>query len=272
MSAEGLLSDFQGKSVLITGGTAGIGLATGLAFGRLGAHCTLTYHWGSTDDDEVRAAFAAAGAPEPDVVQADVANADDTAKLLRHMRDRQESVEVFVSNVAFGSVVTSLEDYSARALAKTIDYTAWPLVEYTRQLKDVFGRYPRYIVGLSSWGPDEFFPGYDFIAASKSVLETLCRYLSWRLAAEDVRVNVLRAHVVLTGSFHETFGHDFEEFARRYDVARYCLEPEEVAKAILALCSGLLDAVTGQVITVDHGARFSGNLMRLYGDRNNLSL
>ena len=45
-----MFNDFRGKAVLITGGTAGIGLATGLAFGRRGADCTLTYRWGSADE------------------------------------------------------------------------------------------------------------------------------------------------------------------------------------------------------------------------------
>ena len=68
-----MFNDLRGKAVLITGGTAGIGLATGLAFGRRGAHCTLTYHWGSADEDEVRDRFAEVGAPTPRLVQADAA-------------------------------------------------------------------------------------------------------------------------------------------------------------------------------------------------------
>jgi len=38
-----MMRDYDGKVVLITGGTKGIGLATGLAFGRLGAHVWLTH-------------------------------------------------------------------------------------------------------------------------------------------------------------------------------------------------------------------------------------
>ena len=48
-------NDFRGKAVLVTGGTRGIGLATGLAFGRRGADVTLTYKWGAEDEDAIRA-------------------------------------------------------------------------------------------------------------------------------------------------------------------------------------------------------------------------
>ena len=49
-----MINDYNGKAVLVTGGTMGIGLATGLAFGRNGAQVYLTHAWGSADEDEVR--------------------------------------------------------------------------------------------------------------------------------------------------------------------------------------------------------------------------
>ena len=60
-----IVKDYTGKVVLITGGTKGIGLATGLAFARHGAQVYLTHRWGSADEDEIRARFAELGAPAP---------------------------------------------------------------------------------------------------------------------------------------------------------------------------------------------------------------
>ena len=42
-----MIADYRGKAVLVTGGTAGIGLATALAFAARGAETTLTYRFGS---------------------------------------------------------------------------------------------------------------------------------------------------------------------------------------------------------------------------------
>lgn len=184
----------------------GIGRATGLAFGRQGARCVLTYNFGSADEDDLLRAYAEAGAPEPLLVQADVSSDEDTDVLLDDLRQQTTGVDMLISNVAMSLLVRDLDDYALRALNRSIQYTAWPLVEYTRRIKRVFGRYPRYVVGLSSVGVESFCGSYDFAAASKAVLETLCRYLSYRLAEEDVRVNVVRAGPVKTDSFTATFG------------------------------------------------------------------
>jgi len=267
-----VIADFRDRTVLVTGGTMGLGLATALAFAERGAVCWLTYRWGSADEDEVRARFAAIGAPEPRLVLADAACGDDTDALLAEIRKHHTSVDVFVSNVTAAPVIGDLADYTPRALFKSIEYSAWPLVSYTRHIKALFGRYPRYVVGMSSTGVDSFSVGYDFVAASKALMETLCRYLSYRLFDEDVRINVVRSRSVRTASFDAHFGAEFSDFARRFTRESHFMQAEEVANAIVALCSGLMDGVSGQVLTVDRGTTFFDNLMRLYHEREELRL
>jgi len=264
--------EFRDRAVLVTGGTMGIGLATALAFGRRGATCTLTYKWGSADEAEVRRTFVEAGAPEPLMIQADVASSEDTDRLLAEVRTRHSHVEAFISNVSQAVLVESLRDYSARALFQSIQYSAWPLVDYTLRIREVFGRYPRYVVGISSTGVDYFSWGYDFVAASKAVMETLCRYLSYRLFDEDVRINVIRTRGVRTESFRSAFGSDFETFARRFTQEKHFVDAGEVANAAVALCSGLMDGVRGQVVTVDRGTTLFDNIVRLYNERETLQL
>ena len=266
------MNDLSGKAVLITGGTMGIGLATGLAFARQGAHCTLTCKWGTADEDQVRECFSREGLPEPAIVTADVSREEDTDNLLSAMRKRHDTVEAFISNVSVALVIDDLEDYSKRSLFKGIEYSAWPMHGYTRKIKEVFGCYPRYVVGLSSGGPDYFYKNYDFVAASKALMETLCRYMNYRLFNEDVRINVVRSRLVPTESLRATFGRDFEDFAERFNMRHQFISCEEVANAILALCSGLMDGVSGQVLMVDRGTTFCDNLMRLYNEQDRLNV
>lgn len=266
------MNDLRGKAVLITGGTMGIGLATGLAFARQGAVCTLTYKWGTAEQEEILERFRSEHLPIPNIIEADVSRGEDTDAVLQQVRQRHDRIEAFISNVSVGLVVQDLNDYELRSLFRSIEHSAWPMFEYPRRIKNVFGQYPRYIVGLSSGGPDHFYKNYDFIAASKAVMETLCRYMNYRLFDEDVRINVVRSRLVRTESLRATFGRDFEEFAERFNMKRQFISCEEVANAILALCSGLMDGVSGQVLMIDRGTTFFDNLMRLYNERDELEL
>lgn len=259
-------NDFTGRAVLVTGGTRGIGLATGLAFGRLGASVTLTHKWGSADEVAIAALFAGAGASAPNIVQADAANDGDVAAVLERIRRDHDRLEVFVSNAAFGAVVRGVDDYSKKALHTGIDYSAWPLVTHTLAARTLFGKAPRYVVGLSSAGAETMHTGYDLIATAKSVLETLCRYLHYRLSGEGTAVNVVRTRFVDTTSLSDTVGPEFTPFVRQFEPDTVST-PEEVADAIVGICSGLMDALGGQVLTVDRGASVSDNFSRLYQER-----
>jgi NAD(P)-dependent dehydrogenase (short-subunit alcohol dehydrogenase family) len=260
----GSLVNFKGKTVLITGGTRGIGLETALSFAKLGAKCYLTYRWGDHDEVEICKEFAAVGASDPVFIQADVSNEEDTMNLLNLIKEKSNFIDIFISNVSVSTVIKSFEDYSLKGLKQSISYSSWPLVAYTMKIKEVFNTYPRYIIGVSSTGPDHYSYGYDFVAASKTVLEVLCRYLNYRLKEENVAVNIVRSRAIKTKSLENTFGNELEAFMKNLVPDNYWIEPIEVANAIVGLCSGYCDAIRGQTINVDRGTRFFDNYMDIY--------
>jgi NAD(P)-dependent dehydrogenase (short-subunit alcohol dehydrogenase family) len=266
-------NDLRGKAVLITGGTKGIGLATGLAFAREGAHVYLTNKWGSADEEGIRRRFAEAGAPiPPSIVEADASVDEDTERCMEQVKKDHDGVEALLSNVAFAQVGAGVDSYQKRALSTSLSYSAWPFVGYLQQVHRTFGRYPRYVIGSSCDGPDTYYPGYDFVAASKVVMEVLCRYLSSHLLGQDIRINILRSRPVSTASLVATFGAEFEPFLKKYFGEEYFIRDDEVADAVLALCSGWMDAVSGQVILLDRGVAFCDNLMRLFEERQRFGL
>lgn len=267
-----LRNDMRDQAVIVTGGTAGIGLATGLLFAKQGARVYLTHRWGSADEDELRARFAREGAPEPVIIEADASQDEDTAALLAQIRGRHDSVFALISNVSFAHVSRSHEDLDRKGFLRSLGYSAWPFIGYLQAIRATFGRYPRYAVGMSSRGPEYFLPGYDFVAASKTVMETFCRYLTADLLSEDVRINILRANPVDTASLEATFGPDFVPFCKKYYSEGWFIRPEEVASAALALCSGLMDGVKGQILLLDRGLGFADNVVRLFSARERLGL
>jgi len=269
-----MFNDFRDKVVLITGGVQGVGLSTGMAFAEQGAKCVLTYKWDRSKEelDRIRDKFVSQGYEEPLCVQSDVTKQEDIDHLMQQLRAYGDGVEVFLSKVAFGPTTRSFDDYTERSLFRAIEYSAWPLVSFTKALKKTFGRYPRYVIGLSSFGVDVYHSNYDLTAASKALLETMLRYLNYRLKEEGVAVNIVRLGYVKTASAQATYGEAFAGFVDKYNVADFVLEAREVADVILALCSGLMDGISGQVIKVDRGANFLDNLLLYYEKRHELGM
>jgi len=263
---------YKDRVALITGGTKGLGLRTALVFAAHGAQTVLTYRWGSADLDEVRGKFASLGASEPLIMAADVSQSGDTEELFGVVKKEFGRLDTFISNASNAASVQALEDLSERAFLKSMRGGAWPTVDYTLACKRHLGRYPRYVVVFSSDGADRFTPAYDFVAATKSAAETLVRYLAYRLREEDFRINIIRARAIQTDSFTDMFGGIFHGFLRSLVAEDWLVSAEDVANAAFGLCSGMFDAMTGQVVAVDRGSAFADGISLLYSNRESLGL
>lgn len=238
-------------NVLVTGGTCGLGKAIGLEFARAGGTVFLTYRWGSADEGELLAEFRAEGL-EPHVIESDASDISAMRELMATIKDRVGALDVMVSNVAFSQVVHSIEELNKSSLDLSLAYSAWPLVDLVQTSREILGGYPRYVIGISSLGADKCIDGYDMASISKAVLETLVRYLAYRLKRHGVRVNAVRPWMIDTASLRATFGDEVIELTRQR-LGNVFVDPRGVARACVALCSGLCDSITGQVITVDEG-------------------
>jgi enoyl-[acyl-carrier-protein] reductase (NADH) len=80
-------------------------------------------------------------------------------------------------------------------------------------------------------------------------------------------VNIIRSRPASTESLAATIGEENEPFLRKWHSDEYIIELEKIGQAALALCSGLLDGMVGQVLLLDKGVAFQDNLMRLFEQR-----
>jgi NAD(P)-dependent dehydrogenase (short-subunit alcohol dehydrogenase family) len=263
---------YKDRVVLITGGTKGLGLGTALVFAAHGAQTVLTYRWGSADPDAIRKRFCEIGALEPLIVRADVGRSADTKMLFETIKKDFGRLDAFISNASNAAVVRTVDDLTERAFLGSMRASAWPTVEYTLASKEHLGRYPRYVVVFSSDGPDRFTPAYDFVAAAKSATEALARYLAYRLRESDFRINVIRSRALKTDSFTSTFGGEFHDFLRALVPKDWFISVEEVANVAFGLCSGMFDAMTGQVLMADRGNTFADGISIIYRNRESLGL
>ena len=258
--------DWRGQAVLVTGGTRGLGKAIAMELARTGATVVVTHRWGSVPEEELAAEVAAEGLPPFLVVESDASDAEATRELMRVIRGRGARLRVVVSNVAFSKVVPELDDLKKSSLDLSLGYSSWPIVELAKASHEVLGHFPRYLIGVSGDGATVCHEGYDMVGVSKAVLETLCRYLAVRLKRHGVRVNAIRPSAMDTKSVHATFGPEAVA-AVRESVGEAVLDPRRVARSCVALASGLLDSVTGQVIVIDEGWSLVSPLAYVTGRR-----
>jgi NAD(P)-dependent dehydrogenase (short-subunit alcohol dehydrogenase family) len=105
-------SGVDGKRVVITGATAGIGLAAATELGRRGAHLTIVARsWGRGHDAAARIAHESPHRQEPDVVLADLSSQAAVRRLAAELLDRYPRIDVLANNAgAVNSKRTTTED------------------------------------------------------------------------------------------------------------------------------------------------------------------
>lgn len=260
---------YEDKVVVVTGGTRGIGLETALAFARAGARCYVTCYFGSADNQEILSRFDRESCHRPEIRMCNTSSEEETQTLLDEIKAKYDRIETWISNASVAQLIPDFASYQKKSLFQSIESSAWPLFDAIQRIKNTFGCYPRYVIGMSSAGAAQYLHNYDFMAASKNVLETLCRYANYQLREEDIRINIVRGGMVKSSSLSLTFGEQFEEIEKELYLEKLFLQPEEIASTVYGLCSGYMDAIRGEVINADKGLNFYDTFMRIYSEKLN---
>jgi len=236
----------EGASVLVTGGTRGIGLAIAHRLVRDGAPRAVLGYLRNDDAAEAAAAEIRASGAEVELVRGNVASESTVAKLAAAGPYR-----VVVHNAATGVVRPALETED-KHWDWTLNANARSLLALARATVPAMERGSA-IVAISSLGAGRVLDNYVLIGTSKAALEAVVRYLGVELAPRGVRVNAVSAGVVETEAL-DWFPNKDEMLATvdRTPAGRL-VEPADVAAAVSFLCSGDAAMVCGQTLVVDGG-------------------
>ena len=237
----------ENGSVLVTGGTRGIGKAIAL---RLAAEGATRIALGYLRNDKAAEAAAdeirAAGA-EPILVRGNVASEKVVAEFASH-----GPYAAIVHNAATGVIKPALETED-KHWDWTLNANARALLSLARACAPDMESGSS-IVAVSSLGAQRVLENYVLVGTSKAALESVVRYLAVELSPRGIRVNAVSAGVVETEALdHFPNREQMLSAGKTRTPAGRLVEPEDVAGAVAFLCSPDADMLRGHTLIMDGG-------------------
>jgi NAD(P)-dependent dehydrogenase (short-subunit alcohol dehydrogenase family) len=240
------------KTILITGGTRGIGQAISLRFARAGATVIANYLRDEKSAEHLKAIATEEGLALT-LCRADLTNDRGLEQLDRSLQEQGPNLSGLVHCAATG-IHRPLEELTERHFDFTFNLNVRAFFKLIKLLAARFSKGSS-IVAISSWGAVRALPYYSLVGSSKGALEALARHLALELAPRGIRVNILTAGAVLTDAWKAMPDSDarIAETLRRTPAGRLATA-EEIAYGAQFLCSDAASAIIGQTLIIDNGA------------------
>ena len=173
-------------------------------------------------------------------------------------------IDILIHSMAFSSEITkSLIDTSRKAYHEAMGVSSYSLVSMVRAAAPHMANRPggASVVGLTYVAGERVVPHYGGgMGTCKAALQMDAKQLSWFVGDRGIRVNLISAGPYASRAA-KAINKDFDKLiqhAADHSPLRRAIEPEEVANAMLYLCSPLASAVTGQILYVDCGYNVMG--------------
>jgi len=244
----------QGKIVLVTGGGSGIGRAAALTLAKEGAKVAVSVIVVAGGEETVRLIQAAGG--EAIFIKADVAKAAEVEALINKVVETYGRLDCACNNAGIEGEMATTVDCSEENFDRIIAVNlkgVWLCMkhEIPQMLKQGGGA----IVNTASVAGLVGFQGLPAYVASKHGVNGLTKTAALEYAKHGIRINAVCPGVIHTPMLDRLFsgqpGVD-ETIAAMEPVGRLG-KPEEIAAAVVWLCSDAASFVTGLPMAVDGG-------------------
>jgi 3-oxoacyl-[acyl-carrier protein] reductase len=245
------MHDFKGQTVIVTGGTRGIGKAIAEGFLKAGAKVIITY----LANEAAAAQFKQDNsqlAENIDIQKLDVTNYEEVERFFKYIDTKYGGLEVLVNNAGIrkDSVLAMMKesdwhDVMNVNLAGIFYMCKFAVMSLMRK------RYGR-IINISSVMERYGFEGQANYAASKAGLSALTKSLSKEVATRGITVNCVSPGFIATELIQDLPDKLREAYLARIPLKRFG-STEEVAASVLFLASKEASYVTGTTLEVSGG-------------------
>lgn len=250
----------EGKCVLVTGGTTGIGYATAELFLKAGAHVVIA---GRNLEAGEKAISGLRRINQPiEFFPADVSQPTVVKHLIEQVVKRFGKLDMAFNNAGIEGAFAPITEIDDDSMDQVIDINLkgvwlcckYQIAQFKKQLS------PGAIVNTSSWLAKGARSGTSVYSASKAALDGMTRALAIEAAADNIRINNVNPGYINTPMLERFFDPDSDEaapFKAHAPMQRFG-KPEEVAKAVIWLCSEEASFITGETLLVDGGLSIAG--------------
>jgi NAD(P)-dependent dehydrogenase (short-subunit alcohol dehydrogenase family) len=246
----------DGKVGLVTGAGGGIGRATALLFAREGARVVVA-DWNLEGARETTALIEAEGFPALSV-EADVSDEESVAAMVRSCVEHFGGLDCASNNAALGAGFRPLEEIDRERWERCLSVTltgVWLCMKYEiPAMREAGGGS---IVNISSLSGIQGEAQQAAYAAAKGGVIALTKTAAAETAQQKIRVNGIAPGGIATPGI-ATYFEKFPEI-RDATVATHAMRrlgrPEEIADAVVYLCSDRSSFMTGHVMAVDGGVQ-----------------
>lgn len=242
------MTQFDGRTAIVTGGTRGIGFEIARELLARGANVAIT----ARKPESLAEAERQLGGDRLLTIKADVRDEEAADAVTSAVRDHFGALDFLVNNVGASPFYGPLLDASATVVLKTFEINVVGCLSMIQSACRNGMTEAGAVVNVTSVAARHSAENLGVYAMSKAAVAHLTMQLAFELAPR-VRVNAVAPAIIKTRfSEARTSGHE-DELLTRYPMRRFGT-PEDVAPAVCFLLSAEAAWITGETLTVDGGA------------------